>query len=85
MKPGQKTIREFGRSWDRKVPRGDVGYLVDRMHVTDDIEPVLRDIERRMTHPAFTPRIRRQTLQYARARHEANRATFMHVARGTYA
>jgi hypothetical protein len=28
------TASEFGKRWDRRIPRGDIKWLVSRYHVT---------------------------------------------------
>ena len=75
------TVSEFGKRWDRRIPRGDIKWLVNRYHVTAGAE-IETDIRRRCTHPDFSERLIRQSIAYALACHERNRALFKRVVTG---
>jgi hypothetical protein len=76
------TESEFGKRWDRRIPRGDIKWLVSRYHVTASSAEIETDIRRRCTQPDFSERLIRQSIAYALACHERNRALFMRVVTG---
>lgn len=78
-----KRVSEFGKRWDERVPRGLIKWLMARVHVGTPKAEIVADIERRCAgNPAFTPALVRQSIAFALACHNENRALFNHVMRG---
>ena len=65
---------EFGKRWDARVPRGDIHWLMGRVHVGTPDTEVAADIRKRCTAPGYTSSIVRQSIAYALECHKRNRA-----------
>ena len=71
---------EYGRRWDRRVPRTDIRWFVDRLHVGTPDDDIAADIRRRATGlPGYTPAIIEASIRYALLRHARNRDLYRHV------
>lgn len=73
---------EFGKRWDARVPRGDIHWLIGRLHVSATEEEIAADITRRCSAPGYTPSIIRQSVAYALECHKRNRALYSRVMGG---
>lgn len=73
---------EFGKRWDRRVPRADIHWLMGRVHVSKTDEEIAADITKRCTAPGYTLALIRQSVAYALECHKRNRELFNHVAHG---
>lgn len=80
----KKYAYEYGRRWNVKTPRGEIGWLIDRLHVGQSDDEVRQEIERRIPadNKAFTPAIRRECGEYALLRHAANCKLYKSVMLG---
>ncbi len=74
---------EYGKRWDARVPRGDINWLMGRVHVGTDETEIAADIRKRCTAPGYTPAIVRQSIAYALECHKRNRDLYSRVMRGT--
>lgn len=79
-----KYAYEYGRRWNVKTPRNDIGWIVDQHHVGESEENIKQEIERRIPkdNPAFTESIRKQCIEYALLRHKKNYELYLSVAKG---
>lgn len=66
----------------KKIPTGQIEWLVNRHHVGDTDAEIQADFDRRMTSPEFTPAIKRKVITHALKHHAKNRALFYRVATG---
>lgn len=75
----KKYAYEFGKRWDIRTPRGDIRWLMGRVHVSASIEEITAMITERANGPNFTPAIIRQCVAYALECHQQNRALYSRV------
>lgn len=61
------------------IPKGQIEWLVDRLHVGTSDEDVEKEIRKRTTGPAWTPGKVRQAVAHAIAHHRRNRGIFTKV------
>ena len=73
---------EYGKRWDARVPRGDIHWLIGRVHVGTPEDEIAADIAKRCTAPGYTPSLIRQSVAYALECHRRNRELYRHVMRG---
>ena len=77
-----KYVTEFGRKWRVETPRGDIHWLMGRVHIgTPDIE-VKADIRSRCTDPAYTPELIQEAVDYALLCHAENQGLYRYVMSG---
>jgi hypothetical protein len=75
-----ETDSRHDAKWNAKVPRGDIHWLVGRMHVSTPDKDVAADIRSRCNAPGYTPEIVNQSIAYALECHHRNQALY-HQAR----
>jgi len=73
---------EYGKRWDARVPRGDINWLMGRVHVGVTDEEITADITKRCSAPGYTPALIRQSIRYALICHKRNRDLYNRVMRG---
>jgi len=81
---------EYGKRWDARIPRSQIGRMIDRLHVSasdDDITAELAPgidgcVRDNGLKPKTANAFRRQCIAYAIERHRRNRELFSHVMRG---
>lgn len=75
--------REFGKNWDVRIPRGQIKWLVDKMHVSLTNDQVREQMRERCKRDArFTPGLVRQCEEYAVICHERNYLLYRKVMTG---
>jgi hypothetical protein len=79
-----KYAYEYGQRWLSGTPRRDIGYVVDKLHVSRSDSEVTEIVESRIPkdNPKFTVAIRRQCIKYALLQHTKNRDLYYHIAKG---
>lgn len=75
-------IYEYGKRWDERVPRGDINWLMGRVHVSATEAEIEADIRKRCNAPGFTPGLVNQSVAYALECHKRNRALYARVMGG---
>jgi hypothetical protein len=77
-------VREYGRTWDARVPRGDISWLMGRVHVATPDSEIEADLRRRCAGAGSTipADLVDECVQYALAVHKANRDLFAHFRLG---
>ena len=77
------TVREYGRDWDARVPRGDVSWLMGRVHDGTPDEEIAADIRARTaSQPGYTPALIEETVAYALVCHLQNQDLYRAVVTG---
>lgn len=64
---------EYGKRWDARVPRGDISWLMGRVHVGTTCAEIEADIRKRCTAPGYTESLIKQSVAYALECHRRNR------------
>lgn len=79
-----KYAYEYGKRWDAKTPRRDIGYRIDGLHVGQSKSEIVSEIESALATagPEFTAKIRRECIAYALLRHRRNLDLYLRIARG---
>lgn len=71
---------------DKLVPRGDIGWLINRLHVSTPDSEIGSDMRNRCANqPGWTPELIEQAVAYALWCHAENRAMCQAVMRGNVA
>lgn len=66
-----------------KIPKGQIEWLINRLHVSATDEEISADMERRMkSDPRFTPSIKKQVIKHALKHHAKNQSLFCKVTTG---
>tara|TARA_R110000772_G_scaffold84378_3_gene178155 strand:+ start:286 stop:507 length:222 start_codon:yes stop_codon:yes gene_type:complete len=69
---------EYGRTWDKQIPRGDISWIVNKYHVSATLEEIGEDIRSRCHGSDLAP----ACVEYAEAVHQGNIALYQSVMRG---
>ena len=78
-----KFAQEFGRNWHVETPRGDIHWLMGRVHVGTPDAEIEADIRGRCTDPAYTPEIVQEAVDYALICHRENQGLYRYVMTGS--
>lgn len=76
------TNTQFGRQWAPEVPRGQIEWLVARLHVSTPDRTIEANMRRRCRKLAATPEVIQEIVDFAILAHAANRDLFAHVMGG---
>lgn len=78
-----KYAYEYGKRWDRRVPRGNLRWLINKLHVSTSDEAIEADIRRRcQENPDFTAALILASVRYALAVHHSNQDLYHRVTSG---
>lgn len=74
---------EYGKRWDRRVPRGNLQWLINRLHVSTTDAAIRADIVRRCKeNPDFTVPLINASVRYALIVHHRNQDLYHRVTTG---
>ena len=82
MKPKAQYVYEYGKRWDARIPRGQISFLINKLHVSTPDIKIENDIRERIAHteiPDWTPSLTKQSIRYAIAVHRANQNLYRRV------
>jgi hypothetical protein len=75
-------VSEFGKRWDRRVPRADIHWLMGRVFVGTADEEVAAETRHRCTAPGFTEVLIKASIRYALICHKRNQELYHYVTTG---
>lgn len=82
----EKYAYEFGKRWDRRVPRFAIARIVDKYHVAMPDDEITADIRTRIEaspqRDQYSKAIIRQSLAYALECHKRNQGLYRRVVSG---
>lgn len=83
LPPQPRYAYEYGRRWDKRVPRYDVNWLMGRVHVSLSDTQVEADIRRRCRNvDGMTEALIKATVRYALIVHHRNQDLYHRVMTG---
>jgi len=81
-------VKEFGKQWDERVPRGAISWLINRLHVGVSDDAIEKNIRERIANSPqaseYTASLIEQSVAYAIECHHQNQATYRAVNGGSF-
>ena len=78
-----ERVEEYGRTWDRRTPRGSVDHMLGNRHAGTPFAEIERELRELMAkNPKFTPELVAETIEYARIVHQENADLYRAVITG---